>query len=102
MSYSSKESTISTLLSALGTGSLRSEISPSTTSSKAMEVIKTPRVAGEQEHVEKETYASNTITLDAKLLQDIFSGSWARQQLNGSTPDWHCDSFYNIVQPLER
>ena len=52
--------------------------------------------------MEKETYAGNTITLDAKLLQDIFFGSWTRRQLYGLTPDWHRDSFYNIVQPLER
>ena len=102
MSYSPRESTILTLPSAPETGSSRSEISPSTMSSRAMEVIKTPSVAGEQEHVEMETYAGNTITLGAKLLQNIFLGSWAKQQLYGLTPDWYRDSFYNIVQPLER
>ena len=93
---------MSTLSLTLEAGPPRSEVPPSTSSSRVMDIIRTPGVARDQEYTEKETYAGNTVTLEMKLLQDIFSGSWARQQLYGSTPGWYRDSFYNIVQPLER
>ena len=102
ISYSSRESMMSTISSTQETGPLRTEIPPSTTSSRDTEVIRTPSVARDQEYAKKKTYAGNTVTLDTRLLQDILSGSWARQQLYGSTPSWYCDSFYNIVQPWER
>ena len=54
-----------------------------------MEIIRTPGVARQQEHAERGTYAENVLTLDTRLLQDIISGRWTRQQLYGSTPNWY-------------
>ena len=80
----------------------RTEVPFSTTSTRGMEVIRTPGVARDQEYAERETYAGNTVALDTRLLQDILSGSWSRQQLYGPMPSWYRDSFYNIIQPWER
>ena len=66
-----------------------------------MEIIRTPGIAREQEYAERVTYAENVLTLDTRLLQDIISGRWTRQQLYGSTPNWYRDSFYNITQPWD-
>ena len=66
-----------------------------------MEIIRTPGVAREQEYAERGTYAKNILTFDTRLLQDIISGGWTRQQLYGSTPSWYRDSFYNITQPWD-
>ena len=48
--------------------------------------------------MERGPYTENILTLDARLLQDIISGRWSRQQLHGTTPNWYRDSFYNITQ----
>ena len=66
-----------------------------------MEIIRTPGVAREQEYAERGTYAENILTFDTRLLQDMISGRWTRQQLYGSTPSWYLDSFYNITQPWD-
>ena len=77
--YASRESMMSTVSLTQELGPSRSEIPSSITSSGEMEVIKTPGVTRDPSYEEKETYAGSTVTLDARLLQDIFSGSWARQ-----------------------
>ena len=74
------------------------EVSSPASSTRSMEIIRTPGVAREQEYVERGTYAENVLTLDTRLLQDIISGRWTRQQLYGPTPNWYRDSFYNITQ----
>ena len=43
----------------------------------------------------------NILAFDARLLQDIISRRWSRQQMYGSTPSWYRDSFYDITQPWE-
>ena len=65
-----------------------------------MEIIRTSGVVREQECAEKGTYAENILTFDTRLLQDIISQRWTRQQLYGSAPSWYQDSLYNITQPL--
>ena len=62
-----------------------------------MEVIHTPGITREEEYAERRPYTESVLTLDARLLQDIISGRWSRQQLYG-TPSWYRDSFYNITQ----
>ena len=66
-----------------------------------MEIIRTPGVAREQEYADRGSYAESVLTLDTRLLQDIISGRWTRQQLYGSTPSCYQDSFYNIAQPWD-
>ena len=66
-----------------------------------MEIIRTPGVARDQECAEKRAYAKNIVTLDARLLQDIISGRWTRQQLYGLTPTRYHDSLYNVTAPWE-
>ena len=66
-----------------------------------MEVIHTPGIAREKEYAERGPYTVNVLTLDARLLQDIISGRWSRQQLYGATPSWYRDSFYNIAQMID-
>ena len=63
-----------------------------------MEVIQTPGINREAEYAERGPYTENVLTLDARLIQDIISGRWSRQQLCGTTPNWYKDSFYNITQ----
>ena len=55
----------------------------------------------DQDPTEKKAYAENIITLDARLLQDIISGRWTRQQLYEPTPIWYPDSFHSITVPWE-
>ena len=50
-----------------------------------------------QEFTERGMYAENILAFDARLLQDIISGRWSRQQMYGSTPGWYQDSFYEIT-----
>ena len=64
-----------------------------------METLRTPGVARNQEHTERGMYAENILAFDARLLQDIISGRWSRQQMYGSTPSWYQDSFYDITPP---
>ena len=66
-----------------------------------MKIIRTPGIAREQEYADRGSYAESVLTLDTRLLQDIISGRWTRQQLYGSTPSWYRDSFYNIAQPWD-
>ena len=58
-------------------------------------------VARDQEYVEKGMYAENILAFDARLLQDIISEQWYRQQMYGSTPSWYQDNFYDTTQPWE-
>ena len=58
-------------------------------------------MAREQEYTERGMYVENILAFDARLLQDIISGRWSRQQMYGSTPSWCQDSFYDITQPWE-
>ena len=66
-----------------------------------MEIIRTPRVTRDQDPTEKKAYTENIITLDARLLQDIISERWTRQQLYEPTPNWYHDSFHSITVPWE-
>ena len=63
-----------------------------------MEVICTPGLTKEEEYAGRGPNTENVLTLDARLLQDIISGSWCRQQLYRTTPSWYRNSFYNITQ----
>ena len=75
---------------------------PSPTSpTRGMEIIRTPGVTTDQDSTEKKAYTENIITLDARLLQDIISGRWTRQQLYEPTPNWYRDSFHSITVPWE-
>ena len=47
----------------------------------------------------RELYAENILAFDARLLQDIISGRWSRQQMYDSNPGWYQDSFYDITPP---
>ena len=64
----------------------RTETPSPTSPTRGMEIIRTPGVTRDQECAEKRAYAKNAITLDARLLQDIISRRWTRQQLYGPTP----------------
>ena len=70
-------------------------------SARDIETLRTPGVARDQEYIERGMYAENVLAFDARLLQDIISGRWSRQQMYGSTPSWYRDSFYDITQPWE-
>ena len=82
-------------------GPPRTEAPSPTSPTRGMEIIRTPGVTRDQDCAERGAYAKNIVTLDTRLLQDIISGRWNRQQLYGPTPNWYCDSFYNITQPWE-
>ena len=82
-------------------GPPRTEAPSPTSPTRGMEIIRTPGVTRDQECAETRAYAKNIITLDARLLQDIISGRWTRQQLYEPTPTWYRDSFYNITSPWE-
>ena len=47
----------------------------------------------------RELYAENILAFDARLLQDIISGQWSRQQMYDSNPGWYQDSFYDLTPP---
>ena len=66
-----------------------------------MEIIRTPGVTRNQDSAEKKAYAENIITLDARLLQDIISGRWTRQQLYEPTASWYSDNLHSITIPWE-
>ena len=76
-------------------------VSSPTLPTRGLELIRTPGVVREQEYAERGTHAENILTFDTRLLQDIISGRWTRQQLYGSTPSWYQDSFYNIILPSD-
>ena len=58
-------------------------------------------MARNQGSTERGMYAENILAFDARLLQDIISGQWSRQQMYGSTSSWYHDSFYDITPPWE-
>ena len=66
-----------------------------------MEIIRSPGLTRDQDSAEKRAYTENIITLDARLLQDIISGRWTRQQLYEPTSHWYRDSFHSITVPWE-
>ena len=72
-----------------------------TSPTRGMEIIRTPGVTRDQDPTEKKAYTENIITLDARLLQDIISGRWTRQQLYEPTTNWYHDSFHSITVPWE-
>ena len=82
-------------------GSVSTEVSHSASPTGDMETLRTPGVARNQEHTERGMYAENILAFDARLLQDIISERWSRQQMYGSTPSWYQDSFYDITPPWE-
>ena len=97
----SRESSFMAVPSGQETKPQLAEISFPTSPTRGMEIIRTPGVAREKEYAERGTYAENILTFDTRLLEDIISGRWTRQQLYGSTPRWYWDSFYNITQPWD-
>ena len=99
--YSSRGSSMVTVSPDQQVGPPRTEAPSPTSPTRGMEIIRTPGVTRDQECAEKRAYAENIITLDARLLQDIISGRWTRQQLYEPTPNWYRDSFYNITLPWE-
>ena len=82
-------------------GPAKTEVPSLTSSTRGMEIHRTPGVTRDQEYAERGTYTENIFALDTRLLQDIISGRWTRQQLYGPISNWYQDSFYNITQPWE-
>ena len=81
--------------------SVSTEVSHLASPTGDIETLRTPGVARDQEYTERGMYAENILAFDARLLQDIISGRWSRQQMYGSTPSWYRDSFYDTTQPWE-
>ena len=82
-------------------GPSRTEVPSPTSPTRGLEILRTLGVTRDQEYAERGMYTKNILALDTRLLQDIISGNWTRQQLNGPIPNWYQDSFYNITQPWE-
>ena len=82
-------------------GSVSTGVSCSASPTGDIETLGTPGVARNQEYTERGMYVENILAFDARLLQDIISGQWSRQQMCGSTPSWYHDSFYDITPPWE-
>ena len=82
-------------------GPPRTDAPSPTLPTRGMEIIRTPGVTRDQDCAEKRAYTENIVTLDTRLLQDIISGRWTRQQLYRPTPIWYHDSFYNVTSPWE-
>ena len=82
-------------------GPAKTEVPSPTSSTRGMEILRTPGVTRDQEYAERGIYTKNILALDTRLLQDIISGRWTRQQLYGPISNWYQDSFYNITQPWE-
>ena len=99
--YSSRGSSMVTVSLDQEIGPPRTEVPSPTLPTRGMEIIRTPGVTRDQECAEKRAYAKNIVTLDARLLQDIISGRWTRQQLYGPTPTRYRDSLYNVTAPWE-
>ena len=79
--------------------SVGTEVSHSTSLIGDIETLRTPGVARNQDLTERGMYAENILAFGARLLQDIISGRWSRQQMYGSAPGWYQDSFYDITPP---
>ena len=99
--YSLRGSSMVTVSPDQEIGPSRTEVPSPTSPTRGMEIIRTPGVTRDQECAEKRAYTENIVTLDARLLQDIISGRWTRQQLYEPTPNWYCDSLYNVTLPWE-
>ena len=99
--HSSRESSIMAVPSEQETKLQLVGVSFPTSPTRSLEIIRTPGVVREQEYAERGTHAENILTFDTRLLQDIISGRWTRQQLYGSTPSWYQDSFHNITLPSD-
>ena len=97
----SRGSSIMTMSPDQEIGPSRTEVPSPTSPTRGMEIPRTPGVTRDQEYAERGTYTENIFALDTRLLQDIISGRWTRQQLYGPIPNWYRDSFYNITQPWE-
>ena len=83
------------------TRSVSTEVSHSASLAGDIETLRTPGVVRNQEFTKRGMYVENILAFDARLLQDIISGWWSRQQMYGSTPGWYQDSFYEITPPWE-
>ena len=81
--------------------SVSTEVSHSASLTGDLETLSTPGVVRNQDFTERGMYAENILAFDARLLQDIISGRWSRQQMYGSTPGWYQDSFCEITPPWE-
>ena len=99
--YTSRESSIITVSPDREVGPPQTKASSLTSPIRGMEIIRTPGVTRDQDSTEKKAYTENIVTLDARLLQDIISGRWTRQQLYEPTPSWDPDSFHSIIIPWE-
>ena len=64
---------------------------------ETIETLRTPGVV--RNDTGRELYAENILAFDARLLQDIISGRWSRQQMYDSNPGWYQDSFYDLTPP---
>ena len=84
--YSSRGSSMVTVSPNPEIGPPRTEAPSPTSTTRGMKIIRTPGVTKDEDCAEKGAYAENIITLDTRLLQDIISGRWTRQQLYGPTP----------------
>ena len=72
--HSSVESSVMARPLNQGTKQYISKVTSPASSTRSMEIIRTPGVAREQEYAERGSYAENVLTLDTRLLQDIISG----------------------------
>ena len=82
-----------------GRRSVGTEVSRAASLTEDIETLRTPGVVRDLDVTERGMYAENILVFDARLLQDIISGRWSRQQMYGSTPGWYQDSFYDITSP---
>ena len=99
--YTPRESSILTVSPDQEVGPQQTKTPSPTSPTRGMEIIRTPGVTRDQDSAEKKAYAENIVTLDARLLQDIISGRWTRQQLYGPTSNWYPDNFHGITIPWE-
>ena len=99
--YTSRESPMIAVSPDQEVGPPQTEAPSPTSPTRCMEIIRTPGVTRDQDSAEKRAYAENIVTLDGRLLQDIISGRWTRQQLYEPTSNWYRDSFHSITVPWE-
>ena len=99
--YTLRESSILTVSSDQEEGPQQTKAPSPTSPTRGMKIIRTPGVTRDQDSAEKKAYAENIVTLDARLLQDIISGRWTRQQLYKPTSNWYPDNFHGITIPWE-
>ena len=99
--YTLRESSILMVSSDQEVGPQKTKTPSPISPTRGMEIIRTPGVTRDQDSAEKKAYAENIVTLDARLLQDIISGRWTRQQLYEPTSNWYSDNFHGITIPWE-